>query len=243
MSMRNNNRRWMKRTRPAVKTPAVEKQSRRWWMRFLESSAGTALITVLIGLIGGLLGSLVTSMAQSSAKTKEFKLAAYKDFLEQEREIVFNVAELIDQSIAASDDLITITGEDFDPARYPGIEPQKLSIRQTYNTLDRKWRSQYHRISFAIGYYHRGRPDVIRAWTSVQEATTRYMDCAHLWHSTHSTAPVATASACKVEKDALKSGMAEFNERLSAESKYVWQEWQSLDGPATAGDNRPDEMR
>src|SRR6185503_4847747 len=71
-------------------------QTKPVWQRFLETTGGTALITVLIG---GIMGSIITGMIQISAKNREAQQArltarnsqaqvSYKEYLDKELEIV-----------------------------------------------------------------------------------------------------------------------------------------------------------
>jgi hypothetical protein len=110
-------------------------ERRSWWQWLLESSGGTALITVIIG---GLMGSLITAIIQIGIKSREFEqarvksrgdqaLVAYKDYLEQQRETMKHAYQLIGNCVSASDDLIDITGEYFDPSKFPGVQGQKTA--------------------------------------------------------------------------------------------------------------------
>ncbi len=56
-----------------LRTKLDQKQKEKlWWQRFLESSGGTALVTVLLG---GLLGQLITSSVQVKQQEREFQQA------------------------------------------------------------------------------------------------------------------------------------------------------------------------
>src|SRR5260370_28730462 len=78
-------------------------------MQFFESASGAALITALVG---GILVQLIAFSIQRGIKEREFQQAWMKD-------VVRSAYTLVGRSVGASEDLMLLTTEAFDPNRYP----------------------------------------------------------------------------------------------------------------------------
>ena len=227
--------------------PVGEVKPRTYWQRFLETSGGAALISVVLGSV---MSGLITAATpkdnksqESQVKAREIQLAAYKEYLDQQRDIVFHASELIGRCVSASDSLITLTDPVFDPSRYTGLEPQRLEMRKKFNECAMQWNAEYNKLNFAISYYHNGQPAVVGAWADVQQATTGVMECAQQWYVSHSTAPVATDGVCKAQKDEVTKRLDTFNRQVSAARHYMWQEWRASTPPTVEGANKDSSRR
>ena len=204
------------------------------WQRFLESTGGTALITVLVG---GILGQMITCSIQNSSKEREFQqawmkargdqaLVTYNEYLNQQREVVKQAYELIGNSISASDDMIALTGPEFAIGSYEGVENQRGGVRKRYNSIDQEWRAEREKVGLLINYYHHGRPEVVAAWQELQNAVTAYNDCARQWYLEHPE-PAETKDACKNEQENFRRSLSQFNVSLEAARQYAWEGWES----------------
>lgn len=215
-------------------------QPEAFWKRFLQSVGGAALISALLGTqLSGYINAATAERAkttESQRKTIELRLAAYKEYLDQQRDVVLRASEMMGRCVAASEELIALTDPAFDPSRYDdGLQGQRVEIKEKFNVCAREWNTEYNKLSILMGYYHTGQPAVAAAWGEVQRATAGYMECAQQWYVNNSAAPVATAAACKAEKEELKRGVDEFSRQLGAARQYVWQELQSAERPAEGG--------
>jgi len=208
-----------------------------WWQRFLESTGGAAMITVLIG---GLLGQLITWSVQKGLKEREFQeawmkargdqaLVTYKDYLNQEQEIVRRVYEIVGSCISVSEDLIDLTKLEFAPGKSIGVEKQRNSIRERYNTIDAQWRGEREKLGLLMSYYHRGRPEVAAAWRDLQDSVTKYNECAGNWYldHPHPLIKVEVADACKNDRDDLRKRLEQLSASLEASRQYAWEGWES----------------
>lgn len=214
--------------------PHGGEQSKPRWQRFLETSGGTALITVLLG---GFVGQVITWSIQTSLKDREFQeawmkargdqaLVNYKEFMTQETEVMKSTYELIGNCISASEDLIILTSPEFAPETFTGATKQRTSLREKYNTIDGRWRSEREKIGLLMGYYHPNQPKVAAAWYNVQNSVSTYMDCAQRWYLEH-LKPIQTGEACKKEQENLRNGLKEFNTNLEQARQYAWEGWDS----------------
>jgi len=205
------------------------------WQRFLESSGGTAVITVLLG---GLLGQWINWSVQKGLKDREFQqqwmkargdqaLASYNQYLNQENEIVQKIYNLIGSCISASADLIILTSPEFAPGSHTGIEAQRTAIRDKYIETDSRWRSEREKLGLLMSYYHHGQPEVAKAWDEAQEAVTDYMDGARKWYMEHYMSPVDVSRACEKEEKLLKDRLASLTKSLEASRRYAWEGWES----------------
>lgn len=228
------------------------------WQRFLAltgwdtlTTAGATLTAALIGLLGVFVNAHLIAAAQPGAvvKQKHEAVAAqevtvnYGEFLEDQRKFVFGAVKLIGRCVSASDGLIALTDPTFDPARYKGIESQRLEMRKKFNDCASQWNEEYNELSLGMSYYHGGQPAIVGGWGEVQQATTGFMGCAHQWYVNHNTAPVVTADACKTEKDELKRRLADFNLEVGAARRHAWQQRQAPGPAVEAGQgNKPGQV-
>jgi hypothetical protein len=199
--------------------------------RFIES-AGAAMVA---GLLVVILGNIITSVIQNSLKDIDIKLNTIRD----EREIVARSSGLVSSCVAASDDLIAITGENFDPARYPESGEQFTEIAKTYNASSKQWRNERRTLSLLMSDYHGGHPGVVAAWDDLQKSTTSYMECAEGWYLSHNADPVNIDAACKAEKDAVTERLDNLNARYDESRRPERREWASSGYPAAAPSPTP----
>jgi hypothetical protein len=215
---------------------AKDSQPKPAWQRFLESTGGTAFITVLIG---GIMGSIITGLFQAGAKDREAQQAqlaarsnqaqvAYKEYLDKELETVNRALDLIGGCISASDDLIESTTPVFDSGNYKGkdredIEQQVVGFFDEYNDTDKRWRREQYKIGLLIGYYHHGKPGVITAWQDVQNSVTTYMDCANdLSVDYDNSKPIEKYGSCKAQKQKLRDYLDNLTKSFEADRQYTW---------------------
>lgn len=179
------------------------------WQRFLESTGGAALITVLVG---GLFGKWISDAFEKSRAENERSYLAHKEYLEQRLATINPALELIGNSVAAGEDLITLTRPDFDPNQFLGPEREatlanRREIRAAYNQADSVWRREKGRIGYLLAYYHPGVPGVTSAWGDLERAVTGFLDCARDWmvaNAERFTEEAATAcqeSRAKVDEE------------------------------------------
>ena len=204
------------------------------WLRFLESSGGTALITVVLG---GIIGQLLAWSIQSGLKDREFQetwlkargdqaLVSYREYANQEQELMKTTYDLIGSCISASEDLIVLTSPEFAPDKFFGAVEQRTALRQKYNKVDAQWRSEKEKIGLLMGYYHPNQPDVTSAWHETQGSVCEYMDCAAKWYLDHGQ-PIDTTHACQTEKQAVGENLTKFNVSLGQARTYPWDGWES----------------
>lgn len=218
-----------------------------------EPAVLAALITVLIG---GIAATLITGIIQWRAGVREFDqsqlardrdfeqawlksrgdqaLLSYKEYLDQEKDLIRRTYSSIGSCIAASDRLTGLTRgvwrkHFLDPA---AVEKQKQEIRDNYNQSNAKWHSEGEEIGLLMGYYHPGKPNVTNSWSNVQEAVTDYLDCAQHWYDKYPpTQPApndeAVKDSCKQQHTALTNKLIELTASLESARRYAWTGWES----------------
>jgi len=215
------------------------------WLRFLESTGGTALITVLIG---GIMGTIITATFQNHNKEREFQrswmqargsqsLVAYGEYLKGEQDNVKRAFDLMGSSIAASENLVTLTENDFDLRRYAGpdretVRLQRQKIRDDFTKKDEEWRDKKQALGFLMRYFHPESPDVTPAWDEAQASVSVVMDCRRRWYLDHtrdnSFVDQNTAvNACKAEVDATDNKLEHLTKSLERARHYAWEGWES----------------
>ena len=121
--------------------------------RFLESTGGTALITILLGSLGA---SAVSYVFQAALQRRDQQAAEYQDKLSRRRATVEQVYDLVGAMITRTEALTEVMQEQFDSSTYePGasddIAAQHRQIREEYNQTDIDWRRQQMTLTMKIG--------------------------------------------------------------------------------------------
>ena len=185
------------------------RESKPAWQRLLESTGGTALITVLIG---GVAGQWITATFQEKNKEREMSLAAYSDYVKQEQDIVKRAYELIGTCVAATDDLMVLPQPAFNLDSREGGEKKKLEgqredIRSRYNDCDLKWRRDRETLGLLMAYFHHGQMEVTAAWRSAEDNVSHYMDCARMFYISTPSSDVELPAPCVMEQTALRQSL------------------------------------
>lgn len=216
-----------------------EPERKRAWQLFLESSGGTALITVLIG---GIAASGVTSMIQNGAKDREFQnawlkargdqaLVAYKDYLDQEQLNVRHAYELIGDCISAAQNMIVLTTPAFARGSRVGVEAEREDLIKKWNAVDGQWRRENEKLGLLMSYYHRGSPEVLSGWDETRDAVTQYMICARTWLLKYRDEPAPgeefEAGVCQEEEKRYKESLKKLSVALDKNRQYAWEGWES----------------
>lgn len=176
--------------------------------KFFQTSAGVALITVILG---GVFGQYIT---------KTF--TEYKEFLDQDRELVKRMFSLVGSVAAASDNLIARTGKQFNVTK-PDDKAKNLEqtdkIADDFAEINTKWRREQNELDWLIRYYHPKQQEVFNAWDAANKSVSAYMKCAYDWDVSHPVANVEEkdiSNACKDEKAKLNLEMNSLSTALEA---------------------------
>ncbi len=149
------------------------------FLKFLQSSAGTALITVVVG---GLMGSIVSAVFQMYSKQREMQLSAYQQKLNKRQETIAATFDLIGTSFAPADTLYRFRTElgnspsGMSPAQQGDWQKKWDGIRQEFEEARRKWSSSEKRTMLSLGYYFGDDRELKDAWKKVNTSLTAYFD-------------------------------------------------------------------
>src|SRR5438445_5795635 len=190
-----------------------------WWQRFLESTGGTALITVLVG---GILGQRLTSSYQEKLKERELALAFYREQSKEQQDIGARYIELVGSCLGASQDLVVLTAKDFDPEQFTGeqqkkVVQQRTEIRKKYNEVDSRWAVDGAQLGLLIQLHSYGQQGVAQGWRNVQQSVTAYKECAEEWYSEHEqkfAARKELRTVCTKERDHALADVDQFTEQV-----------------------------
>jgi hypothetical protein len=192
--------------------------SKSHWEIIANSSAVTALITVAGTAV---LGTWLASTIQDRSRRAERSLVEHKEHVNAEVEIVRKAYDLAGKYIAGSEDLIAITGPEFNPRRFEGeqrrdLEKQKAEIRRQYNLVDAEWRHNRESLGYLIGYYHGGRQDVKESWAAVTKAMEAYNGCASNWSNFNPVASkeMLASAPCARDKEEVQKTLNALNATL-----------------------------
>lgn len=214
---------------PPATSPAVEPAPPKpGWMRFLDSSGGTALITVVLGTLGG---ALITGLIQSSSQRQQARQLSLAEYVKGEHDVVKQAFDLIGQCVAASENLNILTSEQFDPERYPkgsqrdALLTQKGKLRDEFNKWDDQWRSSRETLTLNMRYYHANEGALSTAWDKTRDSLSAYMDCQHAWyaeHLGHFVPDVEAPKACATERSNLTGALHDLSAALENNRLYAW---------------------
>ncbi len=213
------------------------------WLQFLQSTSGTALITVVIG---GIFGAIISGVIQWGAKEREFQqswlkargdqaMVAYKDFVEKRAQVVENVYARLGSSVSASEDFIELSKDNYvvkpglDEKTRNDIQAYRKKVGDSFDSEFAKWRNERETIGFLIDYYHPREADVTTSWNSLKESISTYFDCARKWHKYHRIDD-DTTKACPDERQNLSINIQRFTTAIGSGRTYAWQGWESPDG-------------
>jgi hypothetical protein len=186
------------------------------WQRFFESTGGTALITVLLG---GVLGNWIAGGYEERRALNERRYLTHQEYLEERLATIRPTLERVGQTVAAAEDLITITRPDFDPRRYAEGQDRddtlakRKQIREDYNDADVMWRREKAKLGYLLAYYHPGSAEVSAAWREFDDAVTSFVDCARSWWIANAGKPTE-AAACEEDRAAIDQTMGNLIETL-----------------------------
>jgi ribosomal protein L32E len=212
-----------------------------------------ALVTVLIG---GIAATCITGIIQWRAQQREFQqsqmarerdfeqawlrsrgdqaLISYKEYLDQERQLITRAYGSIGACIAASDRLVGLTGDEWRQhfADRALVSKQREEIRNSYNQTDAKWQSEAQEIGLLMSYYHPNEPKIAASWANVEQAVTDYLDSAHSWSKDHpANKPAPTnndvRNACKAQYQTLVTQLDDLTKSLESARRYAWTGWES----------------
>jgi hypothetical protein len=234
--------------RAAVATaePAAGADRTPAWLQFLQSSGGTALITVVLG---GIVGSFITGMVQSAAHEREFDLAwlkargdqalgAYRDYLDKEQGLVSQAYGLVGEVAASAETLINLASEGMDWQRVRSedqslVMEQRRAVRKAYNDAETRWRRQREALGLLMVFYHQGSPAVSRAWREMDHALSGYLACAETFHEAHQVLKVefltrtTIDASCKEARAGLDARLDALGVALHEGRRYAWEGWES----------------
>lgn len=225
-------------------SPPEPKKAKTFGDALREPVVVAALVTVLIG---GIAGTLITGIIQWRAGVRESNqaslksrhdqaLLSYKDYLDQEQQLMRRTYALIGTCISASDRLAGLTKstwrQRFIGPELEAVQKQRRDIRASYNETHAKWNSEAEELNLLMGYYHPGKPHVLGSWKTVKDAVTDYQQCAQNWYETHPPSNPAPTdeevnAACKPKYGALLKSLDDFTNSLEATRRYAWSGWES----------------
>jgi len=142
------------------------------------------------------------------------------------------VFDLVGQSMAASENLSTLTGEGFNPDVFQGdqrdqVLKQRKRIRDQFNTADEEWRSNRETLTLNFRYYHSNDQAIAAAWDQSSKDLSGYMDCEQQWYlqkqGTYVKDEVA-AQACHTERQGLDAALNSLSDALAKNRLYQWGE-------------------
>jgi hypothetical protein len=211
------------------KEPASESPARPAWQRFLESAGGAALVTVLLGTLAA---GIINALVQDKIKERGLKLASYSEELKQLREVDTGILDISGRLMGATEDLIALTSNVFDPKQFSRAQQkvntnQRTQIRLAWNAADEKWRLESEKLALLLRL-HSGQTDVIEAWRNARRSVNTYKDCGADWYLGHAKVkkfvpPDEVTRACSEKKTAAKESLDKLADAMAKAAQTLSQ--------------------
>ena len=142
--------------------------------------------------------------------------------------------ELVGNNVAASEDLIAITAEEFASAsKKSEAGRQVLEIQKRYNATSTQWRNEEKKLEMLMGYYHQGLPQMRGDWRELSGVVSGYNECARMWKkdwdakSDEVPTQEKIEGACGKERERLDASINHLNSTQEAGRQYGWKGWNS----------------
>jgi hypothetical protein len=190
------------------------------FLSFLQSSSGTALITVLLG---GLLGTILSSRIQESSRKNDESRARLQAGLQAEQKTVEEAAALVGRLTASSNDLIEMTDVQFDQ-RTAGLDSeyrtfiakQKEAYYNAHNAALTEWTAQKTRIGLLLAIEHPANPDIQRVWENLANRVESFSVCSEAFNTSnpHPTTREMRKDICSAQRASLETGLQDFAGRI-----------------------------
>lgn len=184
-------------------------------MAFLQSSSGATLITVLVG---GIFGTIITSMVQNMVRIHEESRAQAREVVAARLAAVQGAFSMVGEMIGSAEELIVVTGPEYDLTRYEGTERDDMvaeihRILDEYNRVDREWRVSKDSHALLLSYYHPQETEVAPRWAELSAAIGGFVACARIWKVSHREQTTYDRS-CDDERKSVDSAIGVFARTL-----------------------------
>jgi hypothetical protein len=218
-----------------------QEESERKVLRFLQSSGGTAVVTILLG---SLLAPIVISIVQSRQTRNDQALTEYKQYLQLQQESVKETYDLVGRIVYAAQDLITLTKPTFDLKTLTGqdqveVEKQKREMLAKYNETIKEWRVKENIQGVLISYYFFSHPQVSQAWRSSEDRVNDFIACAQHIHENfvkNMSITDGDYANCQKKKDAINTTLDRLAQSIEVSRRYTWQQLElpEMSAPSTS---------
>jgi hypothetical protein len=211
---------------------------------FLESTTGTALITIFLG---GVLGQFISCDVQNRLRERDFNetwlksrgeqaLAARKEF-DQARRVTFEeIITTAGQMTNATEEFLYITSPAFSTERLEGearknLMAEREKLHTGYRAADARWGPARTRYDFLIGYFSENDPAVIAAWKAAKKAVDDYRKCAadtyNKWYLAGQGGDPFQYddSLCDEDQDRVAGAIQDLGGKFVTKADYAWQGW------------------
>ena len=160
-----------------------DKSERNGVWRFLNSSAGAA---ILVALITGLFGTIITHLLQARKFQHELALQdLYKRAeqsrirlskeLDDEREVVQAAYQLIGRCLAAADGLLAIATQEFQKPG-PRVASAKMKLWSDFEETEKGWKTERYSTGLLVRLHHPGRIRIKKIWAEIDDLIAGYFE-------------------------------------------------------------------
>ena len=128
---------------------------------------------------------MVANKVQENARISDQTRAQQLSGLEQERKAFDEAFTVLGKTLAASQNLITISGKDYDPAQEnlkpeekKNLQVQRGNTLKAYSTTVGEWQVQEMRLGIVLAARHSDPASVYALWDEVSRSVDKFHNCA-----------------------------------------------------------------
>ena len=195
--------------------------------------ATSPLVATLVTVLGtAVLGNYIAGRVQERNKRNEIALSAFRDNQASQVALVKEVYELIGRYRAAGDDLIYITGDQFDPKNYDE-NSRKLNqawfttVRTHHDEVDQIWRQKKYALGYLLAFHYHGRKEVADSWAATVTRADAFEDCVDEQARKAPGSQSLKEHPCHAQMQALDDQVANLTRTLQADNVYLWDDVRS----------------
>lgn len=184
------------------------------WLTILQSNVVATLITVLLGTI---LGSWLADHIQETNKKNDDERAQKQAAIADERKTVEDAFTTVGKTVAAAQNVIDISGENWDDNNLnlskdskQVIIGQKREIWKTYDNAIAEWRVQRERLGLLLTVKHQNPNDMAKAWANLTQRVNDFSACSvkyNLQSEVAVTRPSNVQDACNQQRADLRESL------------------------------------
>lgn len=197
------------------------------WAELLNS---TVVVAVVTAMLGGYFANIAVQKFQEAARRREQDLAAYRQHIEKQQDVILRGYDLLADAVADADAIIDLTSRHMDlrntlPDQRDALAKQRRDILARHNLVTETWSKENLKLGSLMAYYHPGVADVHAAWEKCCRAVDEFRACANEHYLQYRNDPRVTSDSkpvCPAHRAKVDGSLQELARVLNSARRYAW---------------------